>query len=73
MNSLSKRFKNIEIKSRVLSIGRLPDNDIQILDKRLSGKHCRLLRKFDESGKMMAILEDFSSNGTFVNGTIVSF
>jgi hypothetical protein len=48
MNSLSKRFKNIEIKSRVLSIGRLPDNDIQILDKRLSGKHCRLLRKFDE-------------------------
>ena len=56
LNSLSKRFKNIEVAKRVLTIGRIPDNDVQILDQRLSGRHCNILRKFDEEGKMVVVV-----------------
>ena len=72
MNSVSKKVKNVEIINAVLQIGRLPDNDIQIVDPRLSGKHCRIMRKLDQEGKMKVILEDTSSNGTHVNGKVVS-
>jgi len=50
------------------TIGRAPDNDLQIPDQRLSGKHCQLLREIDASGKMIVYLVDTSSNGTFLNG-----
>ena len=51
-----------------LQIGRLADNDISINDKRLSGKHCKILRRIDqETGKMTVYIEDTSSNGTFLN------
>jgi pSer/pThr/pTyr-binding forkhead associated (FHA) protein len=72
LNSLSKRARNIEILNQVVSVGRLPDNDIQILDKRLSGKHCKIMRKVDGEGRMIIVLEDSSSNGTYLNGQNVS-
>ena len=72
LNSLSKRARNVEIFNQVLSVGRLPDNDIQILDKRLSGKHCKIMRKVDGEGRMVVVLEDSSSNGTYLNGQNVS-
>ena len=50
----------------------MPDNDLQIADRRLSGKHCRILRKFEGDGKMIVVLEDSSTNGTYLNGAIVS-
>jgi pSer/pThr/pTyr-binding forkhead associated (FHA) protein len=62
----------VEIKSEVFTIGRLPDNDLCIADQRLSGRHCRIMRKMNEEGKMIVVLEDSSSNGTYFNGTMVS-
>ena len=72
LNSLNKRFKSVEILYDVLTIGRIPDNDIQITDKRLSGKHCKFMKKVDNEGKTVIILEDTSSNGTYINGEVVS-
>jgi pSer/pThr/pTyr-binding forkhead associated (FHA) protein len=41
-------------------------------DKRISARHCRLYRERDASaGHYVVVLEDLSSNGTFVNGTKV--
>lgn len=68
LNSLTKRIKGVEISSEILSIGRLSDNDVCIIDKRLSGKHCRILRKTNNEGKMVVVIEDSSSNGTYLNG-----
>jgi pSer/pThr/pTyr-binding forkhead associated (FHA) protein len=56
----------------VLSMGRVADNDVQIIDQRLSGKHCKILRKVDADGKMVVVIEDSSSNGTYLNGEKVS-
>jgi nitrate reductase NapAB chaperone NapD len=30
--------------------------------------HCRIMRKTDNEGKMVVVLEDTSSNGTYHNG-----
>lgn len=47
-------------------IGRSADCDLVILDKKVSGKHCRLTR---QGTSAEFLLEDLgSSNGTFVNG-----
>jgi pSer/pThr/pTyr-binding forkhead associated (FHA) protein len=60
--------KEIEIMNDTLQMGRLADNDISINDKRLSGKHCKIVRRIDqETGKMTVCIEDTSSNGTFLN------
>ena len=70
MTSLNRATvrKEIEIMNATLQIGRLADNDISINDKRLSGKHCKILRRIDpETGKMTVYIEDTSSNGTFLN------
>ena len=72
LNSLSKRAKSAEISSESFTIGRLATNDLQIPDMKVSGFHCKIMRKFDNSGKMISILEDNSSNGTYYNGEKVS-
>ena len=57
----------------MVTFGRFPDNDFQVIDQRLSLKHCRILRKLnEETGKMVVVLEDSSSNGTYLNGELVS-
>ncbi len=68
LNSITRRVKSVEILNQVFTMGRVPDNDIQILDPRLSGKHCKIMRKFENDGKMVVVLEDSSSNGTYLNG-----
>jgi pSer/pThr/pTyr-binding forkhead associated (FHA) protein len=73
LNSLSRKVKNIYINSDIISIGRVAENTVVIADPRLSGKHCKLLRKYEEDGCMVAVLEDLSTNGTFINGEAVSF
>ena len=75
MTSLNRATvrKEIEIMNETLQMGRLADNDISISDKRLSGKHCKILRRIDqETGKMTVFIEDSSSNGTFLNKKQVS-
>jgi pSer/pThr/pTyr-binding forkhead associated (FHA) protein len=53
-------------KERV-SVGRKPDNDIQIDNLAVSGKHAMIITILDDS-----FLEDLgSTNGTYVNGKLV--
>ena len=72
LNSITRKVKSVEILNEVFTMGRVPDNDIQVLDPRLSGKHCKIMRKFDNEGRMIVVLEDSSSNGTYINGETVS-
>ena len=56
-----------ELNKEEMSIGRKPDNDIQIDNLAVSGHHCRILTILNDS-----FLEDRNStNGTYVNGAIV--
>jgi len=56
-----------ELSQERLTIGRKPDNDIQIDNLAVSGKHCLIITILDDS-----FLEDLgSTNGTYVNGKLV--
>ena len=56
-----------ELNQERLTIGRKPDNDIQIDNLAVSGKHCLIITILDDS-----FLEDLgSTNGTYVNGKLV--
>ena len=60
--------KSFEFKCDSISIGRSPNNDIQVKDKSISRKHIKILRK---EGKYF--IEDLkSTNGAFVNGTQIN-
>ena len=72
LNSITRKVKSVEILNEVFTMGRVADNDIQVHDPRLSGKHCKIMRKFDKEGRMIVVLEDSSSNGTYINGETVS-
>ncbi len=56
-----------ELNQERLTIGRKPDNDIQIDNLAVSGKHALVITILDDS-----FLEDLgSTNGTYVNGKLV--
>lgn len=56
------------IEKECITIGRKPDNDIQIHDKAVSGYHCQIITVLNDS-----FLEDLhSTNGTFVNSRKIS-
>ena len=56
-----------ELSRERLSIGRKPDNDIQIDNLAVSGKHAMVITILDDS-----FLEDLgSTNGTYVNGKLI--
>jgi pSer/pThr/pTyr-binding forkhead associated (FHA) protein len=56
-----------ELNQERLTIGRKPDNDIQIDNLAVSGKHALIISILDDS-----FLEDLgSTNGTYVNGKLV--
>ncbi len=56
-----------ELNQERLTIGRKPDNDIQIDNLAVSGKHALVITILDDS-----FLEDLgSTNGTYVNGQLV--
>ncbi|MCZ6663798.1 MAG: FHA domain-containing protein [Gammaproteobacteria bacterium] len=55
------------LENERISIGRKPDNDIQIDNLAVSGKHALIITILDDS-----FLEDLgSTNGTYVNGKLV--
>ena len=56
-----------QLEKERVSIGRKPDNDIQIDNLAVSGKHALIITILDDS-----FLEDLgSTNGTYVNGKLV--
>ncbi len=56
-----------QLEKERISIGRKPDNDIQIDNLAVSGKHALIITILDDS-----FLEDLgSTNGTYVNGKLV--
>ncbi len=56
-----------ELNNERLTIGRKPDNDIQIDNLAVSGKHALVITILDDS-----FLEDLgSTNGTYVNGKLI--
>lgn len=56
-----------ELSNERLTIGRKPDNDIQIDNLAVSGKHALVITILDDS-----FLEDLgSTNGTYVNGKLI--
>ena len=56
--------KTFDLKKGVCTIGRSPDNDIQIMDDTVSRKHLKIFGKENE----FFIKDLQSKNGTFVNG-----
>lgn len=64
---------SVMISSAQFSIGRHPNNDLHIMDIRLSGFHCRIERSVcPATGSMQVHLVDLSTNGTYKNGQLVS-
>ena len=58
-------LETVKLNKNVMSVGRLPDNDIVINNLGVSRRHCRIIR--DDSGGFY--IEDLeSANGTIVNG-----
>jgi adenylate cyclase len=56
--------KEVVLKKDSYLIGKLPTNDLSILDNSISRQHCRL--EFTKKGYRLVDLD--STNGTFVNG-----
>lgn len=57
------------LSSNTITIGRAPDNNISINGSGISGKHAKI---YLENGQVY--IEDLNStNGTFVNGTMISY
>jgi len=65
LTSLNSNLQNQNLSSNAYKIGRNSTNDIAISDVRISGTHCILSR--DQNGSV--ILQDLSSNGTFLKDT----
>ena len=66
---LREPTSRVRIQSRVMRIGRSPDNDIVVSDLSVSKHHAELRRTTD--GRY-SITDLGSHNGTYVNGTRVS-
>ena len=47
INSLTKRVKSAVLRQDEFLIGRLPECNIVVNDKKISGKHCRIFKKTD--------------------------
>ena len=63
----TNKGQTFDLRDEVYTIGRSPDNNIQIVDKTVSRNHLKIFRK-----KNKFFIEDLKSrNGTFVNGARV--
>ena len=60
----SKFGSPIFVYTNTFTLGRKNTNSFQIMDKRLSGTHCRIERHLVTG---MVMLMDLSSNGTYIN------
>ena len=62
--TINDENKVVYLKKEVITIGKLPENDIELNDNTVSRQHCRLVR-MEKSFKLMDLK---STNGSFVNG-----
>ena len=58
------RGESHDIRRDIITVGRAPDNDIQLKDNFVSRQHLKIRRK----GNRYFVEDLKSSNGTFVNG-----
>lgn len=67
---MNKKFKSCDLvkEGDPFTVGRLPGNDLQVADIRLSSKHCNITKVEKEPGLFSIVLQDTSTNGTFVGG-----
>ncbi len=64
----NKVLKEFDLAQEVVTIGRLPDNQVQIDNLAVSGHHAKIYREGDHY-----VIEDISSlNGTYVNNHRIS-
>jgi len=62
-----KVLKEIPLEKELITVGRKPDNDIEIDNLAVSGHHARIFKMED-----WFLVEDLNSlNGTFVNGKMI--
>ena len=62
-----KVLKEIPVEKELITVGRKPDNDIEIDNLAVSGHHARIFKIED-----WFLIEDLNSlNGTFVNGKMI--
>lgn len=66
--SPSLRGKEFELTDNVYSCGRTSDRDIEIADVTISSSHCT----FTRSGDTYILADNHSTNGTRVNGELIS-
>ena len=64
------RGQTYELVDGKYSIGRASDRSICIVDPTVSGLHCELHK--DPDGGFTAVDENFSTNGTRINGVLIS-
>ncbi len=64
------RGHTFELTEEHYGVGRGPDMDIQIQDPTISTMHCELIR--NEDGTYTVVDEGYSTNGTRINGMIVT-
>lgn len=61
----------LRINSSEFKIGRNDQNDLQILNPLVSGTHATITKQ-EVAGEVVVTVLDTSSNGTFINGVLVS-
>jgi len=59
--------ENKKLAGDSLTIGRSTSCNIVLADKRLSQKHCRIFQEKDKEGNTTIMVQDLSSNGTYLN------
>jgi adenylate cyclase len=63
------KYKDIPITPEKITIGRSPKCTIVLSDIRCSGVHCEITPVSKNDWEF--IVQDYSSNGTYINGVLV--
>ncbi|KAG5928105.1 hypothetical protein E4U42_001266 [Claviceps africana] len=66
----AEAYDRIKTSSGGYSIGRYPECDIVVKNLNVSNRHCLLFAE-NKDEDVVAVVADFSSNGTFVNDAII--
>jgi pSer/pThr/pTyr-binding forkhead associated (FHA) protein len=61
----------LKLRQSEFRIGRNDQNDLQILNPLISGHHATISKR-EMNGETTVLVTDLSSNGTFINGVLVS-